>query len=119
AAVVSYRAGEAAEIAGREERHAAAHAVADNADLAGALRGLDRRRRVAQHRGPVDLRQEGACVLDLGRRVAAFEIGLDPVEYRWRNSGIPLRRETIAQVADVMVDPEYLLNDHDAALRPA
>ena len=58
-------------------------------------------------------------MLDLGGRVAAFEIGLDAVENRRRNRGIALRREPVAQVADVMVDAEYFLNDHDCALRLA
>ena len=71
------------------------------------------------HRVPIGLGDEVARVLDLVRRVAAFEILLRAVEQRRRHRGIAFAREPVADRADVMIDAENFLNDDDAALRRA
>src|ERR1051325_888279 len=117
AAVVADRRGEPVELAGRQERDRAAHAVSDDADLAGTLDVADRRRDIEQQLAPVDLRNERARMRDLVGRVAAFEIGLDAIEHGGRRRGVADRREAIAHGADVVVHAEDLLDHHQAAFR--
>ncbi len=116
AAIVADRAGQPIEIAGGQERDAAAHAIAHDSDLAGTLDGIDCCRRIAHHGGPVDLGYEAARVLDFGRRIAAFEIRRHAVKYRRRHRGIAECRKAVADIADVMIDAENLLDNHEAAL---
>ena len=120
AAVIADRGAQAREPAvAREERDGAAHAEADDADRAGRLELFDRGVGVAHHRVPVGLGDEGARLLDLGRRVAGLEILLRAVEQRRRHRGIAIAGEVVADLADVLVDAENLLDDDDAALRRA
>src|SRR5205814_344893 len=74
AAVVADRGGEPVELVRRHEGDGAAHAEADDADLAGGFDVVDRGLHVAHHRGPVDLRNERARMRDLLRGIAALEI---------------------------------------------
>jgi hypothetical protein len=53
---------------------------------------------------------------DLVRRVAALEILSLPVEQGRRHGGVALAGQPIADRADVMIDAEDFLDDHDAAL---
>ena len=77
---------------------------------------VDRRLGVAHHRAPIRIGDEFARIGDLVGRVAAFEILGLPVEQGRRHGGVAFAREPVADRADVMVDAEDFLNDHDAAL---
>src|SRR5262249_45938792 len=116
-AVIADGGGEPVELAGGEERDRAAHAVADDADLAGALDVVDRAGDVEEQLAPVDLRNERARVCDLVGRVAAFEIGRDAIEHRRRGRRVAEHREAVAHRTDVVVHAEDLLDHHQAALR--
>ena len=68
---------------------------------------------------PVEIAEIAARIRDLVRRVAAFEVAHETVEYRRRHRHVTKRGEPVADRADVMVDAENLLDDHHAALRLA
>ncbi len=56
---------------------------------------------------------------DFVGRIAGLEIAHEAVEQRRRHRDITLRREPVADIADMAVDAEYLLRDHHRALRLA
>ena len=72
--------------------------------------------RVAQHRTPIGVGDEFARIGDLVRRIAAFEVLLLTVEQRRRYRRVAFAREPVADRADVVIDAEDFLNDHDAPL---
>ncbi len=74
---------------------------------------------VAHHCVPVRLGDEGTRLLDLGRRITRLVVLLRPVEQRRRDRGVAFLGKVVADLADVLVDAENLLNDDDAALRRA
>jgi hypothetical protein len=115
AAVVADRRGEAIELAGGEECDGAAHAEAHDRHRPILLELVDRGLRVAQHRAPIGVGDELARIGDLVRGIAAFEILLLAVEQRGRERGVAFGREPVAHGADVMIDAEDFLDDHDAA----
>src|SRR5262249_30753261 len=77
---------------------------------------VDRSLRVLEHRVPVRIGDELACVSDLVGREAAFEILLGAIEQGGRDRGVAFLRKPVTDSANVMIDAKYLLNDHDAAL---
>ena len=77
---------------------------------------VDCRLSVAHHRTPIGIGDELARIGDLVRRVAALEVLRLPVEQRRRNRGIAFAGQPVADRANVMIDAEDFLNDHDAAL---
>ena len=79
----------------------------------------DRRRDVAQHRIPVDLAEEGAGALHLVRRIARLEVALMAIEQRRGDRDIAEIGKAVADRADVVVDPEDLLNHDDRPDRRA
>jgi len=76
---------------------------------------VDRGLGVLHHGVPVRVGDELARAGDLVGRVAALEALLGAIEQRRRDRRVAFLRQPIADVADVVVDAEDFLNDHDAA----
>src|SRR6516225_11120858 len=115
AAVVAHRPRKPVRLGGGQERYRAAQAEADDADRSLLLELVDRRLRVAQHGGKIRIGHELAGIGDLVGRIAAFEARLRAVEQGRGDGDETFGRQPIADRADVAVDAENLLNDHDAA----
>jgi hypothetical protein len=60
---------------------------------------------------------EVAPALDVGRRVADLDARFDAVEQGRRDGEEAVGRVSVGDAADVAVDPKYLLDHHEAALR--
>src|SRR5262252_3684059 len=58
-------------------------------------------------------------MLDFGRRITAFKVGHYAIEHRRRDRSVAQFREAVAYAADVMIDAENLLDDHEPPLRAA
>src|SRR5256884_4167852 len=113
AAVERDRRGHAVDAGRGQPGHGAAETVAHHADLeARLLRFLHRSAHVLD--GVVDrqLAAHGAAALDVGLLVAGLEAALDAVEEGGRDGEVPVLREAVGDVLDVMVHAEDLL-DHD------
>src|SRR5205809_2835595 len=113
AAVVRDRRRDAVDARGRQPRHRAAEAVADDADLeAGFLCFLHRGAHVLH--GVVDrqLAAHGASALDVRLLIAAPEPAPDALDQGRRDRQVSFLGEAIGHALDVVVDAEDLL-DHD------
>ena len=101
---------------GRRERERATEAEPDRADAAGALR---HRQQMRVGRSDVDGCGVEVVALDHAERVAhagfvlALEAGLEAPEHVGDEDHVALAGEAIGQAADVVVDPEDLLEQED------
>src|SRR5262245_29065278 len=115
AAVVAHGCRKPRHAARGEEGGTSTHAVADDADRADPLHALNRRRDVMHHVIPIEIAEIAARVRDFVGRVAALEVAHEAVEHGGRNGRVADRSEAVAHRADVLVDAEYLLDNHHAA----
>ena len=92
------------------------HAEAHDSGCPGRLELVDGGLGIAQHRAPIRIGDKLARFGNLVRRVAALKILHLPVEQCRSDGGVAFTGQTVADRANVMIDPENLLDDYDAAL---
>src|SRR3974390_2018850 len=102
---------------GRKKCGLSAHAVADDADRTNAFQIADRRLDVLHHQIEIEIADQAARMRDLVRRISALEIARETIEHLRGDRGVANSGEAVAHGADVMIDSEYLLDDHDTAFR--
>src|SRR5579872_545278 len=119
AAVVADCGAQAVKAPRRHPGESAAHAEADDGDLASLLGDRDRGGDVAQRLLTVNFAGDRHAARSRGRVVAGLEPGLDMLENRRRYGQIALGRKPVRDIADMRIDAEDLLDDDDRAARSA
>lgn len=115
AAVVAGGRRHAVDLAGGQPGHGAAIAVADHADPAGRTQCRHRSGQIVQRLLLRNLRHDGAAGFDAGGVVVQLDAPLHPVIERRCRGPVPRRRIAVAQLTDVGIDAEYLLDHQHAA----
>ena len=95
----------------------AAHAEPDNTDLAGALHVIDRGSDIVHGIVPIEPAFQRPAFAHAGFVEAQNDPGFEAVEQGRGGGVVALLGEIIDGFADIVVDAEYFLDDHHAALR--
>src|SRR5262245_9097571 len=100
---------------GGEKCRGASHAEADDAKWPYALEIALSGRDIGHHVIPVEIAQITAGMRDLVRRVSAFEIAHEAVEYSRCDRDVTKRCKPVADCSNMMIDAENFLHDHHSA----
>ena len=115
AAIVRNGATEAGDLRRRQPGDRSTPAVADHGNFAGALRDIESGLGILHRVTPVQLDRMTAARFDVSRPIAQIHTLLRTVKELGSNHEITIRGVTIRNLAHVVVDAEYFLNQYDAA----